>query len=182
MAAVTHLKNASSVALGLVVLLGMMAIGFALFYGVTAFSFWVLKWTFPAFTITLAASLIFVAPLSFIPSTRSQAAFGFMLASSAIGAILWIWGMTYTYSVWGFFGVLVGLVFLGVGVLPVAMFAALVHGDWGNLGLFVVATIVSFGFRWLASWLAEKADDRLARLNEKRIPVPASKITNITIE
>jgi hypothetical protein len=171
-----RVKDAGSVILGLAVMVGIVAIGIALLTGAAAFSIWVLKWTFPAFTITLLVSVLLLAPLSLIPSTRGLSAVGFMIASLAFGAILWLWGMAYTYSVWGLFAVIIGLVLLGVGVVPVAMFAALVHGDWGNLGMFVVTAVVTFGTRGLANWLAQKADERAARLNRSEITAQAYEI------
>ena len=103
--------------LGLALMVGMLAIGIGLLTGAAAFSVWVLKWTVPAFLSTLLVSLVRAAPLSLIPPTRGSSAVGFMIASYVFGAILWIWGMAYTYSVWGLFGVIVGLVLLGVGVV-----------------------------------------------------------------
>jgi hypothetical protein len=99
-----------------------------------------------------------------------------MLASYAFGAILWLWGMAYTYSVWGLFAVIVGLVLFGGGVVPVAMFAALVHGDWGNLGLFIVTLGIIIGCRVLANWLAEKVDARAANLSRAEINVQAYEV------
>lgn len=176
MGIVAQAKNAASVVLGFAILVGMSAIGIALLTGAAAFSVWVLKWTFPAFTITFLLSLILLAPLSLIPPTRGFSAIGFMVASFAFGAIPWIWGMAYTYSVWGLFAVIVGLVLLGVGVVPIAMFAALVHGDWSNLGLFLITAAIMIGCRVLANWLAQKADARAARLSRSEINVEAYRV------
>lgn len=176
MSMTARMKDVGSVILGLAIMIGMIAIGIGLLTGAAAFSLWILEWTFPAFLITLLLSLLLVAPLSLIPPTRGISAVGFMIASFAFGAILWIWGMAYSYSVWGLFGVIVGLLLFGVGVVPVAMFAALVHGDWGNLGMFVATVVVTFGFRGLAGWLAKKADERAARLNRSEIAVQAYEI------
>jgi hypothetical protein len=169
-------KNAGSVILGLAILVGISAIGIALLTGAAAFSVWVLKWTFPAFTITFLFAIVLLTPLSLIPPTRGFSAMGFMIASFAFGAILWVWGMAYTYSVWGLFAVIVGLVLFGVGVVPIAMFAALVHGDWSNLGLFVVTAAIMIGCRVLGNWLAEKADARAARLRRTEITVEAYEV------
>lgn len=176
MSIAARIKDVGSVVLGLAILLGMTAIGFALLTGAAAFSVWVLKWTFPAFTLTFLLSLVLLIPLSLIPPTRGLSAIGFLIASFVFGAILWIWGMAYTYSVWGLFAVIVGFVLLGVGVVPVAMFAALVHGDWGNLGLFLVTVVITVGSRVLANWLAEKADARAARLSRSEITVEAYEV------
>jgi hypothetical protein len=162
----TRAKDVGGVILGLVVVVGILAIGIALLTGAAEFSVWVLKWTFPAFSITFLVSLLLLTPLALIPQTRPYAAIGFMIASFAFGAILWIWGMAYTYSVWELFAVIVGLVFFGIGVVPIAMFAALVHGDWGNLAVFIAAAVLTYGFRVLAYWLEAKASERAARLDE----------------
>ena len=176
MSIAARVKDAGSVVLGVAVIVGVLAIGIGLLTGAAAFSVWIFKWTLPAFGITLLVSFVLLAPLSLIPPTRAFSAVGFMIASFVFGAILWVWGMVYTYSVWGLFAVIVGLVFLGVGVVPIAMFAALVRGDWGNLGIFVVTAVVAIGFRVLAHWLARKADERTARLDRSEITVQAYEI------
>jgi hypothetical protein len=169
-------KAAGSVVLGFAILVGMTAIGIGFLTGAAAFSMWVLKWTFAPFTITFLVSLLLLGPLSLIPPARGFSAVGFVIASSAFGVILWIWGLAYTYSVWGFIGVIIGLVLFGGGVVPIAMLAALVHGDWGNLGLFVVTAFIVVGCRLLANWLAEKADERAARLKRSEITVQAYEV------
>lgn len=176
MSIAARVKDAGSVILGLAVMAGMVAVAVALLFGAATFSVWVLEWTYPAFTITLLVSLVLLAPLALISPTRGFSAAGFMIASCAFGAILWIWGMAFTYSVWGLFGVVVGLVLFGVGVVPVAMFAALVHADWGTLGLFLIIAVLTIGCRGLANWLAVKADERAARLNRSEITVQAYEI------
>lgn len=163
-----RLKEMGSIIAGLAIFVGIAAIGIGLLTGAAEFSIWVLEWTFPAFSIALLVSMVLLAPLSLIPSTRGYSAVGFMFASIVFSTILWLWGMAYTYSVWGMLGVIVGLVLLGIGVVPVAMVAALIHGDWGTLGIFVVAGIVSIGFRGLSGWLAEKADERAYVITERR--------------
>lgn len=172
MSIANRMKDAGLGVLGLAVLVGILAIGIAVLVGLAEFSVWVLEWTVPAFLVTLLVSLVLLA-FSLIPPARGSSAVGTMYASLVLGAILWIWGMSYTYIVWGLLGVMVGLLFLGVGVVPVAMVAALVNADWGNLGLFFVAVVLTFGSRGLAQWLAEKADERMRRLNQADIDAKA---------
>lgn len=173
MTIIARVKSSGSVFLGFAIMIGMMAIGIGLLTGAAVFSIWILKWTFPAITITLILAVVALLPLSLIPATRGIAAIGFLIASLIFGAILWLWGMGYTYSVWGLFAVIVGLLFFGVGVVPIAMFAALVHGDWGNLGMFAFAGVVTIGFRMLANWLAKKADERAFHLSRSENTVQA---------
>ena len=164
------IKELGSIILGFAALLGIAAIGIGLLTGAAEFSVWVLKWTFPVFSITLACSIVILLPLSLLPPARGFSAVGLMFASVAFSAILWLWGMAYTYSVWGMFGVFVGLVLLGIGVVPIAMLAALVHGDWSNFWMLVITGIVTIVFRVFANWLAQKADERGYELERRRAP------------
>ena len=153
----SQIKSAGSVILGLAVVVGMLALGIAFLTGAAAFSLWVLKWTFPSFLVTVLASIVLLGPLSLIPRSSGFAAIGFVIASYIIRSILWVWGMAYAYTTWGLFGVIVGLMLFGVGVVPVAMFAALLHGDWGTLGLIIFTILITIGLRTLGNWLAEKS-------------------------
>lgn len=158
------IKAVGIVIIGSLVVVGIMAIGVGLLVGATAFSLWVLKWTPIAFEITLAVSIFFLGPLALIPPARGFSAIGFMIASYVFGAIMWVWGLAFTYTVWGWLAVIIGLVILGVGVVPVAMLAALLHADWSDLVGFIIFAVLTYGCRSLSMWLAHKADERTARL------------------
>ena len=75
---------------------------------------------------------------------------------------MWCCGLAVTYDQWGTMGVIIGLLFAGVGIVPIAMLAALFHGDWGVLVGFAILIVLTFGLRALALWLAKKVDDRAA--------------------
>jgi hypothetical protein len=91
-----------------------------------------------------------------------------MAASYVFGAILWVSGMAFTYITWGLFAVIIGLVILGIGVVPIAMLAALIHADWGDLAGFIFLGVLTYGSRMLAMWLGHKADERTERLAATR--------------
>ena len=61
------------------------------------------------------------------------------------------------YDLLGVGGVLIGLVFVGVGVVPVAMFGALINGLWSLLLELMLITGFTFGTRFLGGYLVEKA-------------------------
>ena len=176
-----RIKEVGSVVLGFAALIGIAAIGVGLLTGAAEFSVWVLKWTFPVFSITLICSIVILLPLSLLPPTRGFSAVGFMVASSAFSAILWLWGMAYTYSVWGMFGVIIGLVMMGIGVVPVAIFAALVHGDWSNFWMLISTGFAIIIFRVFANWLAEKADERAYELERHRTPAITTKSKDLNL-
>ena len=65
---------------------------------------------------------------------------------------------TWYYALWGTVGIIIGLALMGVGVVPVAIVAALLHAEWYALGNLVFAIVLTFGTRALAAFLASKAD------------------------
>lgn len=54
---------------------------------------------------------------------------------------------------------IVGLVFAGVGVVAIAVIAALIRGYWSTAGELFLLFIIVFAIRFLAFYLAAKADD-----------------------
>lgn len=169
-------KNIAGTALGFMFFIGIIALGVAFLMGAAAFSLWILKWTFPAFMLAAGVAVLILLPLALIPPSRMLSAIGFLIVSFVFGAILWLWAMAYTYSAWGLFGLIIGLFLGGIGVVPVAMVAALFHGDWSNLGLFLVTIILTVGTRALAHWLEQKATIRKARLDRSEITVEAYRV------
>jgi hypothetical protein len=158
------LKNVGLILGGVLVMAALFGLGIIFIVGATAASLWVMKWVPLVLWSSLAIVFFILGPLSLIPPARVIAATGFVIASYVFGAMMWFCGLAFTYEVWGMFGVFVGLVIAGVGIVPVAMLAALLHGEWQVVIVFVILIVLTFGLRALAFWLAQKADERVARL------------------
>ena len=79
-----------------------------------------------------------------------------------------VFSVIFTYSAWGIAGVIIGLAFAGVGIVPVAVLTELVQGEWEVVLGFVVLIILTFGLQLLGFWLAKKVDERAARLSFQR--------------
>jgi hypothetical protein len=162
------LKN---VACGLGFLLLMVAgllLPVIFIFGATAVSFWVREWIPYVFWINLLIAFFILGPLSLIPPARFIAASGFLISSIVFGVMIWVCGLGVTYEAWGLGGVIIGLVFAGVGIVPVAMLAVLLQGEWQALIGFVILLGLTFGLRALGLWLAKKVDQRAARLSFQR--------------
>ena len=101
--------------------------------GATAVSVWVKEWLPYVFWINLLIAFFILGPLSLIPPARFIAASGFLIASIVFGVMIWVGGLGVTYEAWGLGGVIIGLVFAGVGIVPVAMLASLLQGEWQAL-------------------------------------------------
>ena len=70
--------------------------------------------------------------------------------------------------------VFIGLVFGGVGVVPLGMIAAGLHGHWDVFWQLVFGIVLTFGTRALAMWLAVKIDkDEEEKLGKMISVVPS---------
>jgi len=116
-------------------------------------------WLVAASAVTILIALLVMLPLVAFRRTRTWGVWGLLLSSYIFGATLWAYGFLYAFVYWGWLGVIVGLVFFGVGVVPVGAVAALLHGNWGALGTLAFLAIVTFGTRIFALHIAEKIDN-----------------------
>lgn len=159
-------KDAGGCMLGAMLMLGMASLGIAALYGAAELSVFVLEWTPPILAIAFWVTILVLIPLALIPATRGFASGGIIISSYVFGAILWIISMAFTYDVWGLIAVIIGLVFFGVGVVAVAIVAALINGLWSMLGGLAFLLVLTYTSRVLGFWLAEKAEARAHALAE----------------
>jgi hypothetical protein len=84
---------------------------------------------------------------------------GVVTISFIWGAGLWMWATLALYSVWGAFGLWIGLIFLGVGSVPVACVALLFAGKFAALGGTILAAVLVFGVRALGIRIASTGNE-----------------------
>jgi hypothetical protein len=148
--------------------LGLILLGIAIFGGLLLLAAFYIEgavWATVKLTpvvewanfLSFVAVILLILP-AFIRKSRGFAAIGYMLASYIFGISLWMYGLIVAYALWGTAGVVVGLVLMGVGVVPVAVVAALLHGEWFAIGNLILGLVMTFGTRALAAFLAAKAD------------------------
>ena len=107
--------------------------------------------------IAFLASIFLIVP-AFIKVGRAFAAIGYLIVSYVFGLTLWMFSLIVAYALWGAAGIIVGLALMGVGVVPVAAVAALLHGEWYAIANIAFGVVLAFGTRALAAFLASKAD------------------------
>jgi hypothetical protein len=108
--------------------------------------------------VVFALVVIVLFPLSFVQVCRPFAAHSFLFASYIFGATAWVDGLLVTKGLWGTIAVVVGLVFAGLGIVPMGMLAALFNRAWPQLWDLLILTAVTYGFRFYAFRIAAKAD------------------------
>jgi len=106
--------------------------------------------------LALAFNIFILVPLALIPPTRPWAGLGFFISSYLFGLTAWFMGLLLTWILWGGCAVVIGLVILGIGVVPIAMLATLLNGMWLELGLLILAVVLTYGLRVLGMAITEE--------------------------
>lgn len=102
---------------------------------------------------TIAINVVVFLPMALFRKTRSDSAIGLMISSYIYGFSLILVSTITTYVFWSWTGVIIGFLFAGVGIVPVAFVASLVHHNWLAVGNILFGMFITFGARFLSSYL-----------------------------
>ena len=121
---------------------------------------WIAENVYP-WVIKVAAVVIFlVIPVSLLlavfRTTRGIAGIGLFSSSYIIGLSLWIWSLIVAYVLAGVFWMIVGILLGGIGVVPIALIAALLKSEWATAGQIAIVAIVVFALRAFGLFVAAK--------------------------
>jgi hypothetical protein len=152
------LKNLASIVFGFAVMIGLAFLPFIFIKG----AFWASENILPTLAkagwIALALVFLVLLPLSIFRALRAFTGTAIYLSSYLFGLICWLFGFIITYSLWGIWAIIIGMLFLGVGVVPIAMIASLFKGAWQFLIVLLVLTVLTFGTRIGGFFIAEKGE------------------------
>jgi len=100
-------------------------------------------------------NIVVCIPLAFFKKTKEFSGKALFLSSYFYGVLLWLGCLVITFKLWGWFGIVLGLILLGVGIVPIAAIATVIAGLWSIvLHIIVLALII---------WLARTAGIALLR-------------------
>lgn len=119
----------------------------------------VLPWLSIIMWPVLAIDILIILPLGFFKKTRVASAIGLVVSSYVYGLTLWFWALLLTYFIWGVVAVIIGFVIAGVGVVPIAMLATAIEGEWAITGQLFLLLVLTFGSRILGIYWGDKADE-----------------------
>lgn len=111
------------------------------------------------FAITSMVAVFVLLPLAIFKKTRGFSSISLYIASFVFGINLWFYSLLITYEFWGVIGVVVGIVIVGVGVVPTAFLAIVFGGHWAYLTDFILLLAFTFGARSLGLYLTTKSQD-----------------------
>jgi hypothetical protein len=167
------LKAIGSFGIGIVVMCVLFLIAGLLLHGMVWVSGKALPWLNYAGEIVLAVCLLILLPLTFFIRTRPWAGTGYFYASYVFGTTLFAFSCLVAFQIWSYTGLIFGLLFAGVGVVPVAFLATLFHGEWELFWNVVFGTVLTFGTRAFGLWLTSqpKAFEKIDEVEEAEIVV-----------
>lgn len=161
---------------GIVAVVGMWAVGIALLIFVGKHLETIFGWTQGIAELTVVVCILVLAPLGLFRKTRAISATGYVIASYVFGANLFIFGVIVVLSLWGIVALIIGLVFVGVGVVPVAFLASIFRREWSVFWQLVLGVAFTWGARAYGIYLGMKAEREQAQY-----AVPAA-IDEIVVE
>jgi hypothetical protein len=150
-------------ALGLVgyilfLLFGLMILGFGL------------RHLYPILTVATRIAdfafglALFCLLLAIIPTARKSAGTTMVIASYFIGLNVWLGGVDAVYVSWGFVPLLLGLIFFGIGPVPMGVVALLIHHQAPKAGLLCLGLAIMFMVRLSGNAIARAGEE----LKEKK--------------
>jgi hypothetical protein len=153
------LKSIGGFIIGIAVFLGIIFLAFFFIKGGVWLSEKVLPWLFTVMWLVLALDILIILPLGIFKKTKGVSAIGLVFSSYVYGLTLWFWALLLTYMIWGGVAVFIGLFIAGVGVIPIAMLATAIKGEWAITGQIVLLLVFTFGSRMLGLYFGQRADE-----------------------
>lgn len=109
--------------------------------------------------LAFGIAVLVLTPMAFFRTTRPQAGFGLIVASWVFGVTTWLLGAAVTFSTYSWPALLIGLLFAGVGVVPIGIFAAFFSVKSAALGItMIIMTIVVFVSKGVGASLMASGD------------------------
>jgi hypothetical protein len=163
------LKSIGGFILGVVLLVAFLVLVDLFLYG----SAWLSDKVLPILNLIVAASffilLLIVLPLSIFRKCRGWCAVAFIYWSYLCGLSLWMFSLLVTLNLWGLTAAIIGLLFMGIGVFPVALLACIFKGEWSILFQLLLQLALLIGCRLYGFYLAHKAEQEA----DKQMPTIA---------
>ncbi len=155
------LESVGGYIIAIVVFFAIANIALLFIYGGLRLSEKILYWLFVIIWIVFIIDIIIIIPLGLFKNKRAKgiAAIGLLLSSYIFGLTLWLWALLLTYLIWGMIAVIIGLLIIGVGVVPIALLATIVNGEWGIAGNIVLLIFFTYSSRVLGNYFSELANE-----------------------
>jgi hypothetical protein len=153
------LKSIGGFIIGIAVFLGIIFLAVFFIKGGVWLGTKVLPWLSTIMWFVLALDILIILPLGIFKKTKGFSAIGLIVSSYVYGFTLWFWAFLLTYEIWGAVAVFIGLFIAGVGVVPIAILATAIKGEWAITGQILLLLVFTFGSRMLGLYFGKRADE-----------------------
>jgi hypothetical protein len=151
--------------------IGCLFVGIAIFIGALFIlslfikgGVWFADTMFPLFIYAsiclLILDIILFLPLSLFRKTELIAGKWIFFSSYLFGVTLWIWCLILTFKIFGWFGILLGVILLGIGIVPIGFIGALFTGHFSIVLCLILLIMITYGARRLGSSILIKLTGR----------------------
>jgi hypothetical protein len=125
---------------------------------------WLLDYGYPLAAIVSSIAFFILLPIALVlmifKKTRGWGGFGLTIVSFMFGFTTWLWALIMAFAYAGLGWVIVGLFFYGMGIVPIAMIGAALHGEWGVTLELLVSVLIIYGLRMLGTVIVDRAEER----------------------
>lgn len=109
--------------------------------------------------VILAINIVVLLPLSVSKKLRRFTGTTMFFSSYLFGVLSWVLGLQLTLIAWGIWGFIIGLIFAGLGFVPLGLIAAAIKGDWQFFLILLTLIAVTFGARFAGLAISLSAND-----------------------
>ena len=156
---VETLKKVSGALFGIVVFVGFLALPVVFILG----SAWAAKHLLSPLIVigwlAVALDVAILLPLSIFKRLRGFTGSVIFISSYVFGLVTWLLGFVLTYSLWGVGAVIIGILFLGGGVVPMALLATMFKGLWDPFFTLLLLAIITFASRGMGISIASSGSE-----------------------
>ncbi|MPW27715.1 hypothetical protein F9L16_01705 [Agarivorans sp. B2Z047] len=149
------LKSLASSAFGIAIFIAVLSLPLIFIMGAAWASKNLLQPLILIGWVLLALDIVILLPLSLFSSLRGYTGTGIYISSFVFGLVAWLLGFVLAYTIWGVWAVVIGILFMGGGVVPIALAATAFGGYWDPFFSLLVISILTFVSRFVGLLIAE---------------------------
>lgn len=149
------LSKAGSIAFGIAVFLGLLALPFLFFAGITTAYEHILPPLISLGWICVGLILFVLLPLSIFKRLRVFTGTTIFIFSYVFALLTFLISLLTTWFLWGGFWAILGMMLLGGAVVPFALLASAFKGMWIVFFIVIGVLVVTWGARIVGLLIAE---------------------------
>jgi hypothetical protein len=120
----------------------------------------VFYWLQIGVVLSIAIWILAILPMLCFRRTREFAAVVLMYSSYFNGFTCWWYSFIICYRACGLLWLIIGVLFMGVGVVPITLIGTAIGGAWPIFWNVIIALALTFGLRVLALTVAYRVEKR----------------------